>query len=92
MATSLALLSGANPRTCAIGPKVRLQPGTWTLNIHGLRDSILTLHVAGPTASGIYDAIKNENTIVVTEPSIAQIMFENRGIESHLSIFVSKEN
>ncbi len=91
MASSLALLSGANPRTCAIGPKVRLQPGTWTLSMHGLKDSTLSLHIEGPTVSGYISDIKaEEDKILVVEPSIAQIMFEKRGIENCISIFVSK--
>ncbi len=58
--------------------------------MHGLKDSLLSLHIEGPTVSGHIDNIKLDNQILVVEPSVAQIRFENRGNESHISIFVSK--
>jgi hypothetical protein len=90
MASSLALLSGAQPRTCAIGPKVKLQPGTWTLIIHGLRDTILALSVEGPTVNTKYDVINDETKIIITEYSVVQVEFINRGLENHLSVFLKK--
>ena len=89
MAT-LALLSGANPRTCAIGPKVRLQPAIWTFINHGIRNSKLWLHVESPDGSGTKININDCEQFELIESTNVQVMFEERGIENHISVFVKR--
>lgn len=87
MASSLALLSGANPKTCAIGPKVRLQAGVYQIIIHGLKTSRLRLwmDLVDPSLN-----IQHELEFEVLAPTIVQVMFENRGEESHLSVYAKR--
>lgn len=86
MAIQLALLSGAVPRTCARGPRVRLQRGKWRLGCAGLDDSILhlvsNLHPSLP--------INRDAEFELLENDVVYVDFASRGNEKFISIFVTK--
>jgi|GraSoiStandDraft_4_1057263.scaffolds.fasta_scaffold44309_5 hypothetical protein len=84
----LALLSGANPRTCKHGPAVRLHEGSWRLNVQGLVDSSLLMHVEGYEASNL---IHNGMMIPVNgETAIVQLSFGVRGSEDYITVIAEK--
>lgn len=87
----LALLTGAIPRTCARGPKVRLQRGRWRFECAGLNDSILFLLVESPSSDlPIRVAIQREVEFEILEATVAHVDFVERGNENYISIFASK--
>lgn len=83
----LALLSGANPRSCKHGPVVRLAPGKWRLDVQGIVDSTLLLHVTGYECSNIAHSgmvINCEDTEEV------QLSFGLRGTEQYLTVIAER--
>lgn len=86
MAIQLALLSGAVPRTCARGPRVRLMRGKWRLDCAGLDDSIIHL------ISSLHPSLPiNRNVeFELLEHDVVYVDFESRGNEKFISIFVTK--
>ena len=84
----LALLSGANPRSCKHGPAVRLHKGSWRLNVQGLIDSSLTMHVEGYEASNaIYDGMMLH---AEHQTEIVQLNFSVRGSEQYITVIAEK--
>lgn len=84
----LALLSGASPRTCKHGPAVRLIPGKWRLNVQGMVDSSLLMHVEGYEASNLVH--HGMNLPEVDETIIVQLSFGIRGSESYITVIAEK--
>ncbi len=84
----LALLSGANPRSCKHGPAVRLHEGSWRLSVQGMVDSNLLMHVEGYEASNIiHDGMMIP---VVGETAIVQLSFGVRGSEQYITVIAEK--
>lgn len=88
----LALLSGAIPRTCARGPKVRLQRGKWKLECDGLIDSFMFITLSFLSNDEPYHQINIARGVEfeLVETSIAQIDFKERGDEKYISILAEK--
>lgn len=88
----LALLSGAIPRTCARGPKVRLQKGKWKLECNGLIDSFMFITLSFPSEDSPYNQINIARGVEfeLIETSIAQVDFQERGNEKHVTILAEK--
>jgi len=79
----IALLSGADPQRCGVGPTVRLRSGTWRLNVQGLVDSKLVMHVQGyETANEIYNLQK----IYIDSPEYVTLRFSVRGSEKYITV------
>jgi len=85
--TRIALLSGANPRNCKHGPVVRLLPGSWRLNVQGIVDSQLLVHVEGQP-----DALLISNGIIVKSDNVnvVQLSFGIRGNEEYITVIAEK--
>ena len=80
--SQIALLSGANPRSCKHGPVVRLLPGNWRIHVQGIVDSQLLLHVDGADArllgaSGMFHCV---------DVAQVQLHFGNRGNEEYITV------
>jgi len=89
----LALLSGAIPRTCARGPKVRLQRGKWKFGCTGLIDTRLFLAISfHPLAQEISNIIPiiNNQEFELEYTAIVYVDFTERSDEPHISIFAEK--
>jgi hypothetical protein len=83
----LALLIGANPRSCKHGPAVRLISGKWRLNVQGLEDSSLLLHVKGCVCN---DLVQHGMVISCVEPQEIQLHFGVRGNEKYITVVANK--
>ena len=81
----LALLSGANPQACKECAIVRLPKGRWRIHVHGLEDSVLTMHV-GPTKVELKDHVEID---VATNLDV-QACFEQRGRERYITAFAER--
>jgi hypothetical protein len=88
MATQLALLSGANPRSCKHGPAVRLFPGKWRLNVQGMVDSNLLVHVEGYDASNL---VHHGMVLNCENVEIVQLSFGVRGTEQYISVIAERQ-
>ncbi len=80
----IALLSGANPKSCKVGPVVRLIKGSWSINVQGLVDSILSLHI------GDQELVGNSQAITLDKLELVQLKFVNRGTEPYITAFAEK--
>lgn len=89
MATHLALLSGANPRTATRGPGVRLQAGRWKFDCAGLKDTslVLTLISIDPQET---ISVQHDCEFDLEHPCIVQISFKNRGNEQTITVAAQK--
>lgn len=87
----LALLSGANPKTCNRGPAVRLQAGTWRLDCDGIVDSKLFLTIVSMDDE-IFPSIEvmNGKQFEITRSRLVQLGFKLRGSEKYISIVTEK--
>jgi hypothetical protein len=83
----LALLSGASPRSCKHGPAVRLHAGDWRLNVQGMKDSSLLLHVEGYAASNL---AADGMMLHCEQTEIVQLSFGVRGSESYITVIAEK--
>jgi hypothetical protein len=83
----LALLSGANPRSCKHGPAVRLHAGSWRLNVQGMEDSSLLMHVEGYDASNL---VHHGMMLDCKETEVVQLHFGVRGKESYITVIAEK--
>lgn len=83
----LALLSGANPRSCKHGPAVRLHPGKWRLNVQGLEDSVLLMHVEGYECSNL---AHHGMIINCDEAEVVRLSFGVRGNEKYITVIADK--
>jgi hypothetical protein len=83
----LALLSGANPRSCKHGPAVRLHPGSWRLDVQGQVDSSLLVHVEGYECSNL---LTQGMQLYCEETQVVQLTFGLRGTESYITVIAEK--
>lgn len=83
---SLALLSGANPRACKVGPKVRLHEGSWKFKSVGVADSSLLLHLDEMPLH------LTEDLLLETSGCTVYLTFDKVGTEPHISIFAEPVN
>lgn len=84
----IALLSGASPRSCKHGPVVRLIPGSWRLNVQGLKDSSIVMHVEGYEATNeIANGMRLPET---SETLIVQLSFGKRGTEEYITVIAER--
>lgn len=83
----LALLSGASPRSCKHGPAVRLHKGSWRLNMQGVVDSSLLLHVEGYECSNL---AQHGMVIPCEQTEIVQLSFGIRGTEQYITVIAEK--
>lgn len=83
MLTRVALLTGAHPVRCEIGPIVRLIKGTWKIIISGIDDSTLT-YISTHNDGALRHGMKLEG------PTTVQISFGNRGNERHITVLAEK--
>ena len=84
----LALLSGASPRNCKHGPVVRLHKGSWRLNVQGMEDSSLLMHVEGYDCSNLV-----HHGMMVhcpDETELVQLSFGVRGTEKYITVIAEK--
>ena len=89
----LALLSGAIPRTCARGPKVRLQRGKWKFGCTGLIDTRLFLAVSfHPLAQEIERIIPitHDQEFELEYAAIVYVDFAERSDERFITINAEK--
>lgn len=84
----LALLSGASPRTCKHGPVVRLLPGTWRLNVQGMVDSSLLMHVEGYEASNL---VVDGMHLNCETTELVQLSFGVRGKEDYITVIAERQ-
>ena len=84
----IALLSGASPRSCKHGPAVRLVPGSWRLNVHGIIDSSILMHVEGYEASNVIH--HGMELPELRETAVVQLSFGVRGSEQYITVIAEK--
>jgi hypothetical protein len=88
----LALLSGASPKFCTKGPKVRLKPGKWRIEFDNVVSStfVITLNTTPfvrPDEDVVeFKRINHGDELNLETFAIAQINFENRGSEHFCTI------
>jgi hypothetical protein len=78
----IALLAGASPRTCDVGPKVRLGKGTWNILFDGVVDSTLVMVKDQVTSSPIEHGL----ALDLTETTTVALVFKERGTESFITV------
>lgn len=92
----LALLSGANPRTAADGPSVRLAKGTWKVHFDGVVDTdLIIVMTSKPFVRQDEDMvvpfpIKNGHELNLEQPATVRLMWHKRGSENFVSVSVEK--
>lgn len=84
----LALLVGADPKTCTHGPRVRVLAGKWRLDVHGIEDSILIMHVEGDNKMEL--EVLNGIHFICNENEKVQVQFSKRGKEKYVSVIAEK--
>lgn len=85
----LALLSGASPKTCGVGPVVRLTEGDYSIHVQGKTDSELALCV-----DGVIDPLHliDRAGFCTDKPVRVQVMFTKRGTESYINVLAENVN
>lgn len=78
----LALILGANPKTLDKGPIVRLPAGTWTVIVHGMNSSVLSLNTTDEQLCELGRITK----IGVIVPTDVHIKVKTRGVEDYLTV------
>lgn len=81
----IALLSGANPKSCKVGPVVRLIPGSWNINIQGMNDSELALYV-----DGFMHLVGKTLELSLIKVAHVQFKFMKRGTEPYITAFAER--
>lgn len=78
---SLALLVGANPKTCVNTPTVRVPPGNWGVEVDNHVDSDMIIHL-----STVDEPQVISKALVITGPCLARVYFVNMGSEPYLTV------
>lgn len=81
----IALLCGT-PSNFDKGPDVRLVSGTWRLNVHGLADSKLSLHIDDVEHMPIFHG----DEFMINYHATVSIGFNLKGKESHITVIAEK--
>jgi hypothetical protein len=79
----LALLCGANPRISKDGPRVRITPGKWCVEVDYLKDSVLGIYLNDTLLDETH-----EKLFSIEQASTVQIKFQNRGTESFINAWL----
>jgi len=81
----IALLCGM-PSNFDKGPDVRLVSGTWRLNVHGLIDSLLVMHIDDVEHMPIF----HSEQFTINYHTTVSIGFRVKGKESHITVIAEK--
>ena len=79
----IALLTGASPKSCTVGPTVRLHSGKWRLVTNGLVDSKISF-VLDATTPISHD---KDVELLIDGPCIISTLFKDRGTEQFISVY-----
>jgi hypothetical protein len=83
----IALLVGAHSVRCSEGPRVRLLPGDYRIDVEGVVDSKLHLLINDE----YHGDIDGNSVINILEPfAYVQLLFTNRGSEESITVAAEK--